>query len=340
MSYEIMVGAERPAEAIAGYLEKEYNRDASSTVQYGNHRTRGDLRKAAIRVGTYGIPNHTVAWGRRVVNGKPKMIDGEEIGYEVDEAPYKGEIEFLKWEDKKGSAIDCRWVRGVMSIDMLYQDLRLKVKINESDDWACMISFKQGYNTFNDVSDKALIQFLKVHYSCMQSVSKSPNSSTQITYQEIRKEEIRRTKTKSIDDKVEGVALVNKASDGTDSSQKIQNLFKIVDGLEFIDEDRKSPETMYDAMKIFADQKPELFASRILEHKKGISSALSKAETYERLDLTKDGTIGWLNKGKSQPLIEGIPEKKDVMKDWVFANYYLPNVYEGLDKLKKLTDKL
>lgn len=332
MSYKISVGLERPAETIAGYLEP------------GNHIIKGQARPVAIRVGVYGIPNYTAAWGMRVVNGKPKIVktdDGEvEMSYEVDDALYKGEIKFLEWGDPIGQSIDCRWIRNVGSIDRMYQDLVLKVTIREQDPAAFLIEVKQGDNIFNDVSDKALIQFLKVHYYNEQSKSKSPHSQTMLSYKEVSEADIRKKKTRSIDNKVEGIVLVNSASEGMDANQKIKNLLAIVDGIEFQGIDKKDVPSVYEALKVFADANPDLFAARVQQHKKLISAALSKAETYERLDLTRDGTIAWMDKGKAKPLIENIPAKGNVMKDWCFQNFLEPSVFDGLDKLKKLVDKL
>jgi hypothetical protein len=338
-AYEIMVGKERGSMAYAGFPEKVINRNVDDGVTFGVHRAT-DLKEAMIRVGTYGIPNYTAAWGRRVANGKPKIVEGVEMGYEVGDAQYKGEIEFLKWGDVKGQSIDCRWIRNVLSLDQTYQDLILKVKIREQDPWAVILEFKQGYNKFDEVADKALIQFLRVHYYNEHSIAKSPNAESKLGYKEVRKQEIRQQKTKSIDNKVDNILLVGKLSEGQEATQKLKNLLAVVNGVEFTEVNKDSIDDVYAALKTFADENPDMFSSRIHEYKKANSAAITKAETYEKLDLTKDGTIGYLDKGKSKPFIEGIPAKGNDMKQWAFENWYMPNVFEGLDKLKKFTDKL
>lgn len=320
MPYEIMAGLERDQEVLAGYLEE------------GQHIIKGEARKTAIRVGVYGIPNHTMCWGKRVIDGKEprdKIVD-------VEDPLYRGEIIPLKWGTQGGYPIKCRWVRGINSIDQLYQELKLKVTISDTDDNAALIQFGQGYNKYDETADKALILLLKVHYANEDSVYKSPDSeSLMVSYREMKISENKTKAVQNIDSKFEAMTYINKASN---DEKSIVNLYDIVKTETMSNVNRNDSADVFSSLKVYADSQPDVFIKKINDYKVGASNTIEKAKTFNLLDLTKEGDISILDNNKKEILLSNDSGKYQV--DWLLENLFTEESMNAILKIKQVTDKI
>lgn len=319
--FQIYCGRKRETNALAGYLEKGRN-----------DIIKGEPKEVSIQVGAYGIPNGTEAWGIRLVKGKrPDHI------INVEDENYSGEIEFVKWGSHPNIAtpIRCRYVPGYRTIDKDYQDLRLKVTIPEDSAYAALITLSHGPNEFDEQRDYALVQMLKVHHHNEHSVFCNPEAEGWM-FKEIVQEEMDKEETKEIDSKFDCILLVNKASSKPDS---IRALFDIVKGIETKEVNKDDIQDIYTTLKLFADQKPQIFSNRVQQYKRKVSDVFSKLESYNAIDLTKDGFIA-VGQTKKEPILHDIPAKGKDMVSWAFDNFLEPEVYEGIQKIEKIADKL
>src|SRR5271170_698570 len=94
--YRIHAGTKREGtNAVMGFLEKGRNDILA-----------GKSTPVTIKAGTWGIPNGTQAWGRRL----DKHGKAPEKPIKSEDENYQGQIEWLKWGDKKGTMIRARFV--------------------------------------------------------------------------------------------------------------------------------------------------------------------------------------------------------------------------------------
>lgn len=322
--YQILVGRDRGNNAISGFLEK------------GQHIIKGKETPVSIRPGVYGMPNGVEAWGIRLTK------DGREPDshLQVDDPNYNGKIKFVKWgtKDSKATMIRCRYVPGHSTIDKDYQDLRLKVQINDSAEYAGLIVMQHGYNEYDEAKDAALVQMLRIHHFNPKSDVCNPDSYPAWTYAEINQNELDQKNTSSIDKKFDCILLVNQAANNPDS---IKNLFSIVQGIEFQKVNREDSQDVYDNLKYFADQNPDAFALRVNNYKNKVSKVFEKLKSYNAFDLTKDGHIAaGLPADKKSPIMSNVPGKGQEMLDYAFNNYLKPEIYEGIEKLTQIAEKI
>ena len=319
--YQIFCGRKRETNALAGYLERGRN-----------DILKGEPKEVSIQVGAYGIPNGTEAWGIRLIKGKkPDHI------VNVEDDNYSGEIEFVKWGTQTNIAtpIRCRYVPGYRTIDKDYQDLRLKVTIPEDSAYAALITLSHGPNEFDEQREFSLVQMLKVHHHNEHSVFHNPEAEGWM-YKEMIQEEIDRDETKEIDNKFDCILLVNQASSKPES---IRNLFDIVKGIETKEVNKDDVQEIFTTLKLFADQKPHVFASRVHEYKRRVSDVFSKLESYNAIDLTKDGFIA-VGQTKKEPILDNIPAKGKDMITWAYDNFLEPQVFDGIQRIEKIAEKL
>ena len=319
--YQIFCGRKRETNALSGYLQNGRN-----------DIIKGEPKEVSIQVGAYGIPNGTEAWGIRLIKGKrPGRI------INVEDEEYSGEIEFLQWGSKPDIAtpIRCRYVPGYRTIDKDYQDLRLRVTIPDDSAYAALITLNHGPNEFDDLRDFSLVQMLKVHHHNEHSVYHNPEAEGWM-FKELKQEEVDQSETKEIDNKFSCILLVNQSSSNPDS---IRALFDIVKGIETKEVNKDDVQEIFTTLKLFADQKPQVFSSRVHEYKRKVSDVFSKLESYNAIDLTKDGFIA-VGQDKKEVILDNVPGKGKDMVSWAFDNFLEPKVFEGIRKIEKIAEKL
>ncbi len=122
----------------------------------------------------------------------------------------------------------------------------------------------------------------------------------------------------------------------------LRSLFNIMGGVKVMPTvmDIKNDTQVYTALLELAHGKGEFFSNKIDEFKLSISDAFVKAEAYNILDLTLNGTITITANGKKVKLLEDVPAKGDSMKDYVMQNYHEPAIYDAINQLKNHLVKL
>lgn len=319
--YEIYVGRKRESTALIGNLVK----GRTDIIQ-------GETRQADIKVGVYGIPNYSQAWGVRLVKGE---VPKEPV--EADNPSYTGEIKFLPWGEKGGTMIPCRYVSGYESIDQTYQTLRLKIVMKEDNIESALILLSHGHNEFDEATDKSLVRMLKIHGANENSESRHPEYEGQ-KFKEVRQQIKDEIQTVHIDGKFECLSIVHLASGNNDS---IKSLFHIVNGKELSSVNKEDVNDIFKGLKLFADGAPDIFAKRVNDYKVGASGVIEKAKTFNILDTTKDGTLVVFDKDKKKHiLLEGVDAKGNGIFDYMILNYVQKPVFDAIDKLKTFTDKL
>lgn len=320
-TYKIMAGRERRGTATTAFLDK-------------NGQIKGEEKEVEVRVGIIGIPNGTEAWGIRL-NAKGEIPKDKRLN--VDDNEYTGRIEWVKWGDTRGTLIQARYVPGCHTLDREYQKLRLRVEVKDQDEFAALITMQHGYNEYDETTKEVLIQMFKIHHYNRTSKFRNPDQDGEM-FEELEEFDVAKQETVDLDNKTECLMLVRAASSNPD---QVKVLFEIVRGLELKGVNKEDTNDVYKQLKVFADQAPDVFFGRVKTYKAKVSEVVEKARSFKILDLTQEGKIVATDaKGKRDILIEQVPGKKDEMIEWAFDNFLEPRVFDGIDKLQAITDKL
>jgi hypothetical protein len=293
----------------------------------------GEPVKYTMRKQDIGIPNYALAWGVRVFD------DGKipESPVDVKDPKYHGQVQFLEWGDKKGTLIECRYLKNYGTLDKQYQELVLNAKIDVDDPSsadAFFINIQSGENSFDETTEPMKIQMLKISSYNLTSKFKNPDAVHWL-YKEKNEAEEKKVESKSLDAKTDALRIVNEAS-MDNSYQKLTNLLGVVRGITTEEPEEKD---IYVFLQKLADAKPDLFISKVNEHKKFVSNIFEKAKSYEIIDLTKDGVIV-AGQNKKDIIAEDIPAKGEGMLTWLLENFLDAKANEAIFKLKKINDKL
>jgi len=275
------------------------------------------------------ISNYFPVWAKRI-----SSTDRSRENVDVMDADYKGELEFLPHGHENGQEIFIRHLLSAKSLDAQYQELRLKMKPTDND---AMIVLEAGQNEFDYRTQGSLIELLKQHYKHKGSKSKDPKFRT-FLYWEIDSTNKERA-TKKIEQSVTGSQLVMSLDM---KPENLRSLFNIMGGLKVMPSvtDIKSDTQVYTALLELAHEKGEYFSNKIDEFKKTISDAFVKAESYNLLDLTLNGTVTLMINSKKIKLAEDIPAKGDSMKDYFMQNYHNPLIFDAIGQLKNHLQKI
>lgn len=322
--FVIQVGNEKPAEAIVATPNKRTG------------QPEGPQMKMYLRVGSHLVLNQCRVWGRRVINGKPKP-DGTEI--EFNTVGYKGELEFLPWGASGGYAIEIRYLPQSRSLDFEYQQNVQKIVINPEQEGAHII-LNAGQNKFDYKKDELKIAFLKVHPQFRDSKSKNPDPVIKgYVYYELTDEHVDNKVVEHIETSLEAGKLVKELSS---KPEQIKNLFKIMGKREeFGSTDLlSSPGQIYKTLLEYASGHAVDFFYLIGEYKREVEDAFRKAQSYNALDLTKDGHIALEVNGKKNLIISDIKAKGEGMIAWMLDHYYEEEVFMATQSFIELVSKL
>lgn len=327
--YVIQVGNERPGEAIVSQVDKKTGEPT------------GPSMKRYIPVGSHLIINRARVWGRRLINNKPKA-DGE---IEFNTVGYKGELEFMEWGKEGGYAIEIRYLPQSRSLDYEYQANVQKIVVNTEQDGKYVkgahIVLSAGENKFDPKKDALLVECLKVHPSNRDSKSKNPDPSIKgFKYYEVTDEHVDQTSIKRIETSIEASTFVKNLST---KPEQIRNLFKVLGEREEFGETNllSGDAQIYKTLLEYANANAVDFFYHISEYKREVEDAFKKAESYQALDLTKDGHIALVAaNGKKELIISDLKAKGKGMIDWMIENYYEDEVFKATQILKELVSKL
>lgn len=322
--YVIQVGNETPAEAIIATPNKKTG------------EPMGPQMKTYKRVGSHLIINRARVWGRRFM-----MKDGKKVTTDIEfnTVGYKGDIDFLEWGTEGGYAIDIRYLPQSRSLDYEYQANVQKIVVNPEQDGAHII-LKAGENKFDPKKQELLITFLKIYPQNRDSLSKNPDPAIKgHVYYEVTDEHVDQTSIKRIETSIAASKLVNDLSNKPD---QIRNLFKILGQRdEFGTTSLLSGDLqIYRVLLEYANANAVDFFYLIGEYKREVEDAFKKAESYQALDLTKDGHIALEISGKKNLIISDLKAKGHGMIDWMIEHYYEEEIFKATQIFKELVSKL
>lgn len=321
--YVIQVGNESPAKVIVATPNKKTGEPV------------GPQMETYKRVGSHLIINRARVWGRRLINGKPKS-DGE---IEFNTIGYKGELEFMDWGKDGGYAIDIRYLPQSRSLDYEYQTNVQKIVVNPEQDGAHIV-LKAGENKFDPKKQDLLITFLKVYPQNRDSKSKNPDPAIKgHVFYEVTDEHVDQTSIKRIETSIAASKLVNDLSNKPD---QLRNLFKVLGQRdEFGTTNLLSGDMqIYRVLLEYSNAHAADFFYLIEEYKRGVEDDFKKAESYQALDLTKDGHISLQVAGKKNLIISDLEGKGQGMVDWMLNHYYEEEVFKATQIFKELVSKL
>lgn len=326
--YVINVGVHGPQKAIVGEVTKD-------------GYPKGNTTEVFIQVGTHGLINRARVWCRRVYpGGKLPVVDGTENQIEVIDPKYKGDLEFLKWGDNKtgAQAIEIRYLPHSSSLDYQYQDVvqKIQVRVEEGFD---QIDLTPGQNKFDPVSQKNLVQMLKVHPQNRDSVSKNPDPKIKgHQFYEVSDDDADRQFVKHTEAAVVSQSFVINLSE---HPQRLRNLFAILSGMNanFGDVNHLSnPTDIYASILKLAQTDPGGFGTMVNTYKKSLQDLFAKAESLKALDLSKDGFIAFEFAGKTTIIWDKVEAKGKKMPDWVIEHFLDEEVYDRTQHFKSLCD--
>lgn len=322
--YVIQVGNEKPAEAIIATPHKKTG------------DPQGPQMKTYIRVGSHLILNRARVWGRRVINGKPKA---DQTDIEFNTVGYKGEVEFLPWGKEGGYAIDIRYLPQSRSLDYEYQQNVQKIQVNPEQEGA-HVRLNAGQNKFDPSKQDILVKFLGVHPQNRDSKSKNPDPVIKgYQYYEVTDEHVDKKAVEKIETAIQAGNMIKELSG---KPNQVRNLFKVMGKREeFGSTDLLSGDAqIYRTMLEYASGNSEDFFYLIGEYKREVEDAFKKADSYQALDLTKEGHVVMDVSGKKTIILSEVPGKGQGMVDWMIQHYYEEEVFMATQTLKELVSKL
>lgn len=314
--YVVTVGRERIGQGFSGTLDKTSKQPSKKPEE------------VMIPVGGYFVPTTSMAWGQRLINGKPRK---DESTISATDNDYKGEIKFLPWGHKDGERILVQFLDGCSSLDKVYQEKRLNM-VPSNEEGSMMLM--QGENRFNFDSEETRIAFLKVSSMNQNSESKDPKI-VGFVFREI--DEKYKYNEKDVDAIEAQNDTVKFVRENGDNRGVLQNLFTIMGGKDVLNDvnDPRNALQIYPSLLKLAQNNYALFNSKIESHKKKISQLFMKAESFQLLDLTLDGVISISLNGKKKEVLTGVDAKGDAMKEWVIANYMEPKVFAAMQQFEE-----
>jgi len=286
--FKIFVGDNTINKVYAGFLEP-----GKSSVKSGT-----SVEELEWQGGDISFPNFWEAWGRRIVNVKVKNDKGEEKvvikdvnskgePLTVNDLEYKGEVQFLDKDSDKGYIIYCRYITGQSSLDYDYQVLRLNLIPKEKDEKNLMFNLERGEHKINPVRDRAYALALKVHPMNVNSRYKTSRYQSTL-YKEVNVYDTKKSTVRELDLDFEAKTIVKGSSA---SFAKLKVLHTVLcDGQE-IKYDASDDNSLYDALMLFANEKPAEVLRLVSKYKEQVSKAIAIVQAHDEFDCKKDGTI-------------------------------------------------
>ena len=330
--YVINVGRERPEKVIVAHVNKRTGEPIQNTVM-----------DRFVAVGTHLVINKCMVWGRRFIkeaNGKKRYEANEGGPIEFNTPKYGGDIEFLKWGDQTGSAIEIRYLPQSRSLDVEYQDNIQRIRVDQ-DKGLAQLELGAGQNKFDYETDYLKVEFLKVHPQNRDSVSKNPNPEIKgFTYYEVTDAMVNKHAIDSMESMIEAGYLIKSLSEKPHSIRSIFDIM-VEAGVDFGQTNQLSNDgAIYESLLTLAQNHGSEFNRNLEDYKKGLSDLFEYAKSHNALDLTKDDVIALEVEKKKEIILSNAEGKKGGQLDWVLVNFHEEGVYENLKKFKSLVSKL
>ncbi len=143
-----------------------------------------------------------------------------------------------------------------------------------------------------------------------------------------------KTEAKIIDAAWDAVSIVKSCAD---SFSKLNILKTVVEKRAVLQYDKADETSVYDALILYANTKPDEFKASVDDYKRNVSEVLSMAESFEVIDMKEKGLV--LLKPTKEILIPKIPVKGREMIDWLFERCFNPDVHEAIEKINQIVSK-
>ncbi len=314
--YRLMVGQERGSDAMRAFPEK------------GMASIKGEAVQMLPFGGDEYIPNRSLVWGRRVKKGNEKAT---EI-VAVTDPQYYGEIEFLKYGEQGGYPVVIRFLESSQSLDYDYQITRLGMPKFSSDEGKDFDYFMlpMGENIIDTVNKKLFATFLKVHHMNDDSPSKM-ETATGSSMRDMRLLDTSGEKAKASDKRFEASKVVRESN----TPDKLDVLMKVVNQYNELDFKQGDQHSMYDALKIFAEEKPDALLERVEVRKRYTSDLLAKCKSFDAMDTSKPGSLV-IGIGDKKSLVLDNMDKKlvgDKMVEYIIEKFMDPEIFTAVDKI-------
>lgn len=319
-AYKIFVGDARPADAQLGYLE----------MNTGNTIIKGTAKPAQPIGGFAVFANRSISWGRRLVKGKPAEDDRRVQPTDKD---YTGQIEWMEHGAEGGYPITVRYKQACSTLDYDYQITQLNMLKFQEDIEDNYLQMPFGENNIFYDSEAVKAEFFKIHHENDDSVSKNPNAVGGM-WHEIKLFDTTKQEVKKIDTWFESASLIKSC----ETHEKLNVLKGILGKKVQIKEDADDQNSLYENLQLYAKEKPDDFMGSINTYKRKVSDLISRCQSYNAFDLTKNGVIR-VGQTKMEDLLTEVPEKGEAMLDWMFQNCLQPVVFAAIDKLIHISQK-
>lgn len=313
--YTVIAGNHKPQPQLLGFLKK------------GDGQPKPGAIEIQIAVGKIQIPNFSNVWARRIIeNPSPAQSEKMKNGsLAVTDSEYRGALEFLNYGEPGGEAIDVRFLRNAKTLDKQYQEVVLKLKLQDED---VMIDLDQGLNDFDEAVAPYLVQMLKVHGRNGDSKSRNPDihdcDFTEYSANKIKKSEV---------DKMAVLQTALNLVFGTDGNDDKISVLAAIMG----EDSAMQPDVLFSTMVVNAKEKPDEFIGKYNRFKKEVGELLNDSVELEILDISQDGVLSYISNAKKDVLLDKIESayKGKAMLNYVLNSLLDPTVYQAILKLKK-----
>ncbi len=309
-TYSVMVGHRRGENAIRGYLERTGTGVTSPVL-------KGIAMPHLTAPADEYIPNRTMAWGRRLIDGKP---DENDMSFSISSPAYKGEVELLPYGAINGIPIELRYMESAPSLDYLFQlKIGLPAYNTEKSVEYDYLSLKSGQLDIDTAKKPLYALFIKAHHLNANSPCKIPRSESDQGIGEAMRDLVEfdsiSAKATVADENFEAYSLVKGAS----SFVKLEMLHKITAKGE-VTYNEGDQNDLFNAMKVFANENGTLLLKNWNNYKSTISSLIEKYKAFDALDYGKEGVIAIGIEPDRKVLQHSFPKaiKKDGITDYMF----------------------
>jgi hypothetical protein len=203
----------------------------------------------------------------------------------------------------------------------------------KSDEEHAYLRLPYGENTIVPAKDKAWATMIQIHYMNQDSLARMPNAEGNM-FRMVKVLDTKKTEAKEIDASFEAVSVVKSCAD---SFAKLNVLKTVIEKRAVLEYDKADETSVYDALILYANDKPDEFKLSVDDYKRNVSEVLSLSESFEVIDMKEKGLVTL--RPTKEILIPKIPVKGQDMIQWLFERCFNPEVHEAIEKLNQIVSK-
>lgn len=312
------------------------NADAPKVIHAGNigpGKTTIKNGESIIELGFTGgdesFPNYWEAYARRTINGKHE-IDG--VPVDITNPKYTGELEFLDSKQPGGMIVHCRYVKGVNSLDYLYQVNRLNIISKEKDEQNLMIILSRGEHEIDPAKDAMYALAIKVHPMNTNSKNRTERYKNSM-YKEVSLMDTNVKEVKEIQSEYQAMKIVNESAT---SFAKLKVLHTVLSAEKEIPYNKSDENELFSTLVRYAKQSPEEVLRLVRKYKEDTTSVIEKTKSFNAFDTATNGTlkVGLI---KKEVILDGLDVKGEAMIQYLFDNCLEPKNYDAINTLHQLS---